>query len=77
MAKNPKLVELPPAEAIAKPAEDNVMELHTTPTPTDAELDADEQEFNALRRDLPGVKGASAAGIVSHHLGWQGAHAEK
>jgi hypothetical protein len=32
---------------------------------SDEELDADEQEFRALRRDLPGVKGASAVGIVS------------
>jgi hypothetical protein len=30
-----------------------------------AELDADEQEFRKMRRDLPGVKGASAVGIVS------------
>ena len=29
------------------------------------ELDDDEREFRALRRDLPGVKGASAGGIVS------------
>ncbi len=29
------------------------------------ELDEDEQEFRSLRRDLPGVKGASAIGIVS------------
>ena len=33
--------------------------------PTPEELDEEEQEFRALRRDLPGVKGASAAGIVS------------
>ena len=33
--------------------------------PTPEELDAEEQEFRALRRDLPGVKGASAVGIVS------------
>ena len=32
-------------------------------------LDADEQEFNALRRDLPGVKGVSAAGIVTISVG--------
>jgi hypothetical protein len=32
---------------------------------SDEELDDDEQEFRALRRDLPGVKGASAVGIVS------------
>ncbi len=29
------------------------------------ELDEDEIEFKKLRRDLPGVKGASAAGIVA------------
>ena len=34
-------------------------------TPTPEELDEEEQEFRALRRDLPGVKGASAVGIVS------------
>ena len=35
------------------------------PSVTKEELDADEAEFRKLRRDLPGVKGASAAGIVS------------
>jgi hypothetical protein len=30
----------------------------------DEELDADEKEFQALRQDVPGAKGASAAGIV-------------
>jgi hypothetical protein len=29
------------------------------------ELDEEEREFRALRRDLPGVKGASAVGIVA------------
>lgn len=29
------------------------------------QLDEEEREFRALRRDLPGVKGAAAAGIVS------------
>ena len=33
------------------------------------ELDADEAEFRALRRDLPGVKGASAIGIVTVSVG--------
>jgi hypothetical protein len=33
--------------------------------PTTEELDEEEREFRELRRDLPGVKGASAAGIVS------------
>ena len=36
---------------------------------TKAELDAEEQEFRALRRDLPGVKGAGAAGIVAISVG--------
>jgi hypothetical protein len=40
------------------------------PTPkfeivTNEELDEEEREFRALRRNLPGVKGASAAGIVT------------
>jgi hypothetical protein len=38
-------------------------------TPTDEELDEEEQEFRALRRDLPGVKGASAIGIVAISVG--------
>ena len=33
------------------------------------ELDEDEAEFRKLRRDLPGVKGASAVGIVSIGVG--------
>jgi hypothetical protein len=33
--------------------------------PTPEELDEEEQEFRRLRRDLPGVKGASAVGIVA------------
>jgi hypothetical protein len=36
-----------------------------TETVTEEMLDADEAEFNKLRRDLPGVKGASAVGIVT------------
>ena len=32
------------------------------------ELDEDEIEFKKLRRDLPGVKGASAAAIMSIHV---------
>jgi hypothetical protein len=32
------------------------------------ELDEDEIEFKKLRKDLPGVKGASAIGIVSIHV---------
>src|SRR4051794_220178 len=37
--------------------------------PTAEQLDDDEKEFRALRRDLPGVKGASAAGIVTVGVG--------
>src|SRR6516162_10239753 len=33
------------------------------------QLDAEEAEFRAIRRDLPGVKGASAAGIVTISVG--------
>jgi hypothetical protein len=33
------------------------------------EFDADEAEFRAIRRDLPGVKGSSAIGIVSINVG--------
>src|SRR5262245_58666546 len=38
-------------------------------TVTPEMLDADEAEFAKLRRDLPGVKGASAAGVVSISAG--------
>jgi len=34
-----------------------------------AELDEEEKEFRALRRDLPGVTGSSAAGIVTLSVG--------
>jgi hypothetical protein len=58
-------------KTINEHVEDNAAKLHVVPEPatTDAELDADEREFNALRRDLPGVKGASAAGIVTISVG--------
>jgi hypothetical protein len=32
---------------------------------SDEELDEEEKEFRSMRRDLPGIKGASAVGIVS------------
>src|SRR6516225_6250697 len=35
------------------------------------ELDAEEKEFRALRRDLPGVKGAAEAGILTISTGRQ------
>jgi hypothetical protein len=45
-----------------------------TPIPDDhktisEQLDAEEAEFRAIRRDLPGVKGASSAGIVAISVG--------
>ena len=42
--------------------EDNKPKLEVV---SEEELDADEKEFRALRRDLPGIKGASAVGIVN------------
>lgn len=50
-------------------ADSNVTELHTVASATEEELDEEEQEFRALRRDLPGVKGASSAGIVAISVG--------
>ena len=41
----------------------------TIPPEIAAELDEEEKEFRALRRDLPGVKGSSAAGIVTLSVG--------
>jgi hypothetical protein len=55
-----------------QPVEDdsnNVTELRAAATATEEELDEEEQEFRALRRDLPGVKGAGAAGIVAISVG--------
>ena len=38
---------------------------------TEEELDEEEKEFRALRRDLPGVKGAAEAGILTISVGRQ------
>jgi hypothetical protein len=46
------------------PATDSII-----PPEIAAELDEEEKEFRALRRDLPGVKGSSAAGIVTISVG--------
>src|SRR5271169_2408479 len=60
----PSIVPLP--DDVIKPGEDSV----TTPPPENAgALDAEEAEFRALRRDLPGVKGTSATGIVAISVG--------
>lgn len=64
MATNEKKIELvQDSEAVqAQPAEP----ANAVITQQEKEeLDADEAEFRALRRDLPGVKGASGAGIVN------------
>ena len=39
------------------------------PPELEEELDEDEAEFQAMRKDLPGVKGASALGIISIGVG--------
>jgi len=39
--------------------------------PTAEELDEEEQEFRALRRDLPGVKGAAEIGMLTISVGRQ------
>jgi hypothetical protein len=38
---------------------------------SDEELDEEEKEFRALRRDLPGVKGAAEVGMISVSVGRQ------
>src|SRR5260370_23822351 len=50
-----------PVEAAANPA--------SVPQADQEQLDAEEQEFRAMRRDLPGVKGASASGNVAISVG--------
>jgi hypothetical protein len=58
------------AEPKVKPLETAEAEDLATPIPDDQktiseQLDAEEAEFRAVRRDLQGVKGTSAAGIVT------------
>jgi hypothetical protein len=59
------------ADSIKKPVTlETVEDENTAPAPPTAEeFDAEEAEFRALRRDLPGVKGSSAAGIVAISVG--------
>lgn len=60
----------PITETNATPVkDDNIAELPTSVSATEEELDAEEKEFRALRRDLPGVKGASSAGTVALSVG--------
>jgi hypothetical protein len=61
--KIPKPKEVENAEFQDKP------EAVVAPAATEAELDAEEAEFRTMRRDLPGVKGASSNGIVAISVG--------
>ena len=64
MANIPHIIEPeqnPSSEAEFKAATESQAELE--------QLDDEEKEFRALRRDLPGVKGTSAAGIVAISVG--------
>jgi hypothetical protein len=50
--------------------ENTTCTMASSPPPSlDEELDEEEAEFRKLRRDLPGVKGTSAAGIVAISVG--------
>ena len=65
MSKDEKKIDL---LADDTPNESSVTD-STTPPEIAVELDEEEKEFRALRRDLPGVKGSSAAGIVTISVG--------
>src|SRR6516164_11811503 len=76
----PKLLDTPPIEE-TETAVPSAAAPATAATPPDGagaavvpqvdqeQLDEEEQEFRAMRRDLPGVKGAGAAGIVAISVG--------
>ncbi len=63
MVNKPKSVEELEQEDSA------IVEESASTAAVEEELDAEEAEFRALRRDLPGVKGASSAGIVAVSVG--------
>ena len=52
-----------------KAAEQNPKPAESMSQAESEQLDEEEKEFRALRRDLPGVKGVSAAGIVAISVG--------
>jgi hypothetical protein len=56
---------LPDAAAQPTPAPEPT----TVPPEREKELDEEEAEFRAIRKDLPGLKGASASGIVAISVG--------
>jgi hypothetical protein len=58
-----------PAAATAAPAAKPVADFANVSQTDQEQLDEEEQEFRALRRDLPGVKGESASGIVAIAVG--------
>ena len=64
----PKLVEPTPGTTETVETTEAVTPI-TIPAETMEELDEEEKEFRTLRRDLPGVKGSSAAGIVTISVG--------
>jgi len=66
MAENK--LNLKPIEDVV-PIKDSDNTTESIAVGTEQEVDADEQEFRAMRRDLPGVKGASAIGIVTISVG--------
>jgi hypothetical protein len=64
----------PKVKPTAEPEDSAEPEDFPTPVSNDKktiteELDAEEAEFRAIRRDLPGVRGSSAAGIVAISVG--------
>jgi hypothetical protein len=62
MANKSKPHIVPPSDPPPDPTEE-------APASTEEQLDAEEQEFRALRRDLPGTKGASGTGTVTVSVG--------
>jgi hypothetical protein len=61
--------ELQPDKVEAEGVDEDAEAAAPEQSSTDEQLDADEAEFRAIRRDLPGVKGAAAAGIVAISVG--------
>ena len=74
MSKKPKLVDADAPEIEIEEVDNPSAETTDNadaaiPAETVKELDDEEAEFRALRRDLPGVKGSAAAGIVTISVG--------
>ena len=58
-----------PEKASPEPKTDLASQPAVIPPGLEVDLDEDEAEFRAIRKDLPGAKGASAAGIVAISVG--------